>query len=187
MKTQKLTSPTCLTLLAIVLIALSALPAHGQNVPATAREAARLPQYAERLAHPGTPARHRARMLAGHNACSSLRQGGGGEFATGLLLLCQWSHRWPLRYPRLHRGRLGRQLRLHGDGFDSCQQRRERCYLRLLVIPGRHAHFARLLPRNAAIWFRHRPGHGFWCESDPAVHFQQSVWIRHRSRHRSRG
>ncbi len=77
MRAQKLISPVCLTLLAIVLIVLTALPAHGQNVPATAREAARVPQYAERLAHPGTPARHRAPSRAGNKACSPVRPGEG--------------------------------------------------------------------------------------------------------------
>ena len=75
MRAQKLISPACLVLLAIVIIILTPLPARGQNVPATAREAARLPQYEERLAHPSMPARAPSR--AGNKACSPVRPGDG--------------------------------------------------------------------------------------------------------------
>ncbi len=70
MKAQKLISPACPALLAIVIIILTALPAHGQNVPATARKTAAIPQYAKRLAHPASPAQQRASAPAGSNACS---------------------------------------------------------------------------------------------------------------------
>jgi len=66
------TSPRSLVFLALLILALAVLPALAQNVPATAREAASLPQFAARLAHPNTAPPHKLSPPAPRGACRAL-------------------------------------------------------------------------------------------------------------------
>lgn len=74
MNKQILASPGSCVFLAIIIVVLAVLPALAQNVPATAREAASLPQFAARLAHPSTASPHKPSPPAPARACSALPQ-----------------------------------------------------------------------------------------------------------------
>ncbi len=74
MTTQKITSLGRIVLLAIMILAVAVIAAVAQNVPATATEAARSPQFAARLAHRGA-AQHTASPNRIAGACSYGRQG----------------------------------------------------------------------------------------------------------------
>ena len=79
MKTQRPISLRHLVPWLIFILVLAA-PAVAQKVPATAREAAALPQFAPRLAHNGTLP-HRASAPAHGSSCSRLPQGHGSRKA----------------------------------------------------------------------------------------------------------
>jgi len=74
MKIRRNTLLGCIVLLAMISLAV-VIAAPAQNVPANAREAAALPQFAQRLAHHGT-ASHRALVRGRARSCSAL-QGSG--------------------------------------------------------------------------------------------------------------
>ncbi len=79
MKTQSNTRLVCIVFLAIIGLAVGVIAAAAQNVPATAREAASMPQFAARLAHPATP-QHQApqhQAPAQRRGSCSLLQGSG--------------------------------------------------------------------------------------------------------------
>ena len=143
MNKQIPTSPSSLVFLAILILALAALPTLAQNVPATAREAASLPQFAARLAHPGTASPHKPSHPSPAAACSALPQ-------------AQRSHQ-PFRPDSIFyaNGPSTGICDIQGCTVDAytinfgytvtdsilASRRREQCYLRLLVVPGRHGHF----------------------------------------------
>ena len=78
MKTQRLISLRHLVPGLIFILALAVIPAGAQKVPATAREAATLPQFAPRLAHNRTLP-HRAPAPAHGPSCSPLPQSHGSR------------------------------------------------------------------------------------------------------------
>ena len=80
MKTQRLISLRHLVPGVIFILVLAVVPAGAQKVPATAREAATLPQFAPRLAHNRTLP-HTAAAPAHGPFCSPLPRGYGSQKA----------------------------------------------------------------------------------------------------------